>query len=100
MFQFNRNVFESLMMISQFGINMVVPVLLCSFAGIFLDKKLGTSYLVIILFFVGAAAGGRNCYRFAKKIFDKPVNSQVYSHRGRKTQKTGMKENSYEEDNK
>lgn len=99
MFKFNRSVFESLTLISQFGINMLVPVLFCSLFGNFLDKKLGTSYLVIILFFVGAAAGGRNCYRFAKRIFDKPSSSQAYTHQGRKNRKeTGMKDGNYEED--
>ena len=43
-------------MIGQFGINMLVPVFICSFLGIFLDQKLGTNFLVIILFFVGAVA--------------------------------------------
>lgn len=78
--KYNRSVWQSLTMISQFGINMLVPVLACSFLGIFLDKKFETSYLVIILFFVGAAAGGRNCYRFAKRIFDKPSGSEAYIH--------------------
>jgi len=71
-------------MISQFGINMLVPVIVCSFLGIFLDKKLGTSYLVILLFFIGAAAGARNCYVFAKRIFDKPSSTQAYEHVGRR----------------
>lgn len=96
--KFDRNVYQSLTMISQFGINMLVPVIFCSFFGIFLDKKLGTSYLVIILFFVGAIAGGRNCYRFAKRIFDKPSSSEAYMHQGRKKPKeAGMKDSNYEE---
>ncbi len=82
--KYNRSVFQSLTMISQFGINMLVPVLACSFLGIFLDKRLGTSYLVVILFFVGAAAGGRNCYRFARKIFDAPSSSTAYIHQSSK----------------
>ena len=88
MSKFNRSVYQSLTMISQFGINMLVPVIVCSFLGIFLDKKLGTSYLVIILFFIGAAAGARNCYVFAKRIFDKPSSTQAYEHVGRKNRAT------------
>lgn len=84
MSKFNRSVYQSLTMISQFGINMLVPVIVCSFLGIFLDKKLGTSYLVILLFFIGAAAGARNCYVFAKRIFDKPSSTQAYEHVGRR----------------
>ncbi len=46
---------------------MIVPILLCTFAGIFLDRWLGTSFIVIILFFLGAMAGFRNIYIFAKR---------------------------------
>ena len=56
-------------MIGQFGINMLVPVFICSFLGMFLDGKLGTNFLVVILFFVGAVAGGYNVYRFARGIY-------------------------------
>ncbi len=45
---------------------MIVPILLCTFFGIFLDRFFGTSFIVIILFFLGAAAGFRNIYVFAK----------------------------------
>lgn len=81
--KFNRSVYQSLTMIGQFGINMLVPVFLCSFLGIFLDKKLGTSYLVFILFFIGAAAGFRNVYRFARRIYGKQSDESAYLH-GRK----------------
>ena len=56
-----------LAMISQFGINMLVPIAMCFFTGMYLDKRLGTSYITIILFFVGALAGFRNIYMFAKR---------------------------------
>lgn len=91
--KFNRSVYQSLAMIGQFGINILVPVLACSFLGIFLDQKLGTSYLVIILFFAGAAAGFRNIYRFSKKIFEKQDDDSPYLHKGRhrgRWQKSGQ----------
>lgn len=68
--KYDKSVYQSLMLISQFGINMLVPIFLCSFLGMWLDKKLGTSYIMIILFFVGALAGFRNIYMMAKRIFD------------------------------
>ena len=71
--KYNRNVYQALMMISQFGINMLVPIFICSFAGIFLDWKFGTSFWTVILFFVGALAGFTNVYRFAKKIYETPA---------------------------
>lgn len=83
MLKFNRSVYQSLAMIGQFGINILVPVLACSFLGMFIDKKLGTSYFVIILFFMGAAAGFRNIYRFSKKIFGEGSGDSPYLHGGR-----------------
>ncbi len=56
-------------LITQFGINMLVPIFLCSFAGIYIDRKFGTSYWMIILFFVGALAGARNIYLLARRIY-------------------------------
>ena len=47
---------------------MIVPILLCTFAGIFIDRLLGTSFIVIILFFIGAAAGFRNIFIFARSM--------------------------------
>lgn len=66
----NRIVFQSLAMIMQFGLNMLVPICMMSALGIWLDKKLGTSWITIILFLVGAVAGGQNIYQMAKRICD------------------------------
>lgn len=68
--KYDKSVYQSLALITQFGINMLVPVFLCSFAGIWLDKKFGTSFWMILLFFVGALAGFRNIYIMAKRIYD------------------------------
>ena len=64
-----RNAVQLLGMISQFGINMLVPIVLCFFAGRFLDKHFGTVWWTIVLFFAGALAGFRNIYVLAKKYF-------------------------------
>lgn len=71
--KYNRNVYQALTMITQFGINMLVPVFLCSFAGMFLDRKFGTSFWMILLFFVGALAGFTNVFRFARRIYETPA---------------------------
>ncbi len=68
---YDKSVFQALTLISQFGINMLVPIGLMTFLGVYLDKRFGTSYWVILLFFVGALAGGRNVYQMAKKFFGK-----------------------------
>lgn len=65
-----KNVLRSLTLISQFGINMLVPIFICSFAGMFIDKHLGTSFFMVILFFVGAIAGFRNIFILARHFYE------------------------------
>ena len=69
---YDKSVYRSFVLVMQFGINMLVPICMMSALGIYLDDRLGTSYIMIILFFVGAIAGGQNVYRLAKKFFDEP----------------------------
>lgn len=68
----SNNVVKSLTMITQFSINMLVPIGLCVFVGIGLDRLFSTSFIVIILFFVGALAGFTNIFRLAKGIYEQP----------------------------
>ncbi len=63
-----QSTLRMLTLITQFGINMLVPIFLCFFIGYYLDKKIGTSYLMIIFFFIGALAGFRNIYIFARRM--------------------------------
>jgi len=58
-------------MVFQFGINMLVPVCGMTALGIFLDHKFGTSWIMILFFFIGAIAGGQNVYRMAKQVYEK-----------------------------
>lgn len=64
---YDKSVFRSLTLITQFGINMLVPIALMTALGIFLDQKFETGWITIVLFFVGAIAGGQNVWRMAKK---------------------------------
>lgn len=79
--RYHRSVYRCLVMVTQFGISMLVPIFLCSFLGIFLDKKFGTQFWMILLFFVGAAAGFRNVYRMAKTIYEKKSEKDRYEEK-------------------
>uniref|UniRef100_UPI004055C3A7 AtpZ/AtpI family protein n=1 Tax=Acetatifactor sp. TaxID=1872090 RepID=UPI004055C3A7 len=79
---YDRSVYSSLALVTQFGINMMVPICLMTAFGIFLDDKLGTSYWVIVLFLIGAVAGGQNIYRMAKKIYEKPSTRDRLKEQG------------------
>lgn len=67
---YDKSVYQSIAMITQFSIHMLVPICLMSALGIYLDRKFGTSFWMIILFCVGAIAGGQNVYRLARKIYE------------------------------
>jgi F0F1-type ATP synthase assembly protein I len=68
--KYKRSVYQSLAVITQFGISMIVPIFLCSFAGLYIDRHFGTSFWFVVLFFVGALAGFRNIFILAKKIYE------------------------------
>lgn len=70
--RYNKSVYRSFAMILQFGLNMLVPICMMTALGIFLDKKLGTTWIMVVFFFVGAAAGGQNVHRMAKQIYGCP----------------------------
>ena len=64
----SKMIWDALIMVLQFGISMIVPILLCTLFGVWLGEKTGISWLAIPLFFGGAIAGGQNVYRMAKKF--------------------------------
>lgn len=74
--KYDHTVYQSLTMILQFGINMIVPIAMMTALGVYLDRKLMTSWITVVCFFLGAAAGGQNVYRMAKKVFDTPDQSR------------------------
>ncbi len=76
--KYHRNVYRCLALITQFGISMLVPIFLCSFLGIYLDRKFGTQFCMIVLFFMGAAAGFRNIYRMAKSVYEEKSERDKY----------------------
>ena len=67
----NKSVYDSLILIMQFGINMIVPILLCTGIGVWINEHYGHPMLVVLLFAIGAFAGAQNCYRMAEKIMKK-----------------------------
>lgn len=85
--KYDKSVYKSFALISQFGINMLVPIGLLTWLGIFLDNKMGTSYWMIILFFVGAIAGGRNVYQMSKNIYGKSPEAETETEYEREIKK-------------
>lgn len=68
--QNDRQVWDALIMVFQFGINMIVPIFLCTLFGAWIGQKTGHTWIAIPLFFIGALAGFTNVYRMAKRLID------------------------------
>ena len=62
-----KNAVRLLSMVSQFAIMMLVPIVGCFFAGLWLDRHFGTQWCAIVLFFIGALAGFTNIYKLTKE---------------------------------
>ena len=65
-----KQVCDALVMVLQFGINMLVPIFICTLLGVWLGNKFDINWLAIPLFFVGAIAGGNNIYKMSKKFIE------------------------------
>lgn len=54
---------------------MVVSILLCLFAGLWVDKRLGTAPLTTLVFvFLGVAVGGLGVYRMVQAVLAESVD--------------------------
>ena len=57
----NSKVIRALMLVTQLGISMMVPIFMMLFLGIWIESRFGIS-ITLILIILGMAAGFRNCY--------------------------------------
>ncbi len=72
----NKSVFQALVLVTQFGISMLVPILLCTLLGVYIGKRFSIPIIAVPLFLIGALAGFRNVYRLAKSVYeDKDVGN-------------------------
>lgn len=71
---YDKSVYRSLILITQLGINMLVPIGMMCALGIFLDRKLETGWITVLLFFAGAIAGAQNVYRMVRRLYETPAD--------------------------
>lgn len=64
-----RSVFQAFTMVIQFGVNMIVPIVMCTLFGVWLENKFHMPIITVPLFLMGALAGFRNIFIMAKKIY-------------------------------
>ena len=89
----NHNIFRLLALFNQFALHILVPIFLCYFLGYRLDQKLGTSFLFVFFFFLGALAGGRNVFLLARKVYDSDSTRPSESYAANQKKKKKGKHN-------
>lgn len=65
--RYKKSVYTTFAMISQVGLSMVVPILLCTYAGVWLEERYDFPYTVIMIV-VGVLAGIRNVIAIVKRM--------------------------------
>ena len=66
-----KEMVENYSFVTQFGLNMIVPIFGCTLLGGYLDDRLSTNFWSLVGFFLGAAAGYTSIYKMVKKRFKK-----------------------------
>ena len=82
--KYHKNVYKALSLITQFSINMLVPILACTFIGVYIGDRTGIKWICIPLFFVGALAGFNNIYRMVKKTIGEGERNKEHDRHAKK----------------
>lgn len=64
----NREIVQAFSMVLQFGLNMLVPIALCTALGVWIGDQYDMDWIVIPLFFVGALAGYTSIFKMVKSF--------------------------------
>ncbi len=93
----NREVANSLVMVLQFGINAIVPILLCMAIGIFITKitKSDSDMFAIGGILIGILAGFNGAYRSVKGYLK---NEESPGQRARRLEEEARKQSEEEHD--
>ena len=67
----NAGAFKYLILVTQIGFSVIVPSVLLTLLGMWLDKKLGTHFLVIIGAVLGIAGGVTAAWHFIRRFMPK-----------------------------
>lgn len=81
-----REIVKALSLVTQIGISMVIPIVMCLFIGLFLDRLAGTSPLFLLIFiFLGVGGGFRSVYVLTKAFYkdkDTYIDINKYKNKG------------------
>lgn len=76
-----RSVFAAFTMIIQFGLNMLVPIVICTLLGVYIGKKYNMPVITVFLFIIGALAGFRSIFVMAKRFYQNDTDVRQEDNR-------------------
>lgn len=72
---YKRSVHKTFALISQLGISMIVPILMCTLLGSWLQEKFSVPVFIPFVI-MGVLAGGRNVYYMARHANEDPEDKE------------------------
>lgn len=72
----NNDIVKALVMITQIGISIMVPIAFSLFIGYRLDRWLSTGYWIIIMIPVGILAAFKSIYQLTKDFYQKDLEKE------------------------
>ena len=75
---------KALVLITQVGISLVTPIVLCALFGVWIDKRVGTKWIFSVIFILlGIASGFLNAYRLIMSVNKTEKKEEKISERKR-----------------
>ena len=78
----SRKVLKSMMMVTQLGIVMMVPIFLCGALGVWLNRLTGIDIIFPILLVLGIGSGFRSVYMVTKSFYASDKKKENEKKRG------------------
>lgn len=82
----DKKILKALSLVTQLALSMAVPIFLCTFAGIGLDRLFGTSpFFLLVLILLGIGGGFRSVYILTKTFYsgeDTYIDVNKYKRKG------------------
>lgn len=64
-----KKVLQALSLVMQLGLNMIVPIFLCTMLGVWIGDRYGIPIVTVPLFLVGVLAGFTSIFKMVKKLY-------------------------------
>lgn len=72
----DTKIIKSIVMVTQIGISMLVPIFLCAALGVWLNRLFDTQVCFLILVFLGIGAAFRNVYILTKSFYSDDMKKE------------------------